>query len=375
MDIIAYTGKILSRMMINMEIREDSASPDFFTQKILKLVSFPKEHEVLRIKTSYEVKYLVFRHMGKLVVIGPYLTQFIPNAEMDEEELSKYGISKSQLMEIPVVTEQKILHPVIVTMLDTIWGRENYTWQEYNISIGDALCMYNDNKEYYDAERVSMRYKQESMMLDAVKCCDLGYIDSLTSTIVENWGVEKRNNNAVRNIQNYSIIMNTLLRKTAYEVGVAAIYVDRISSYFGKKIERVSTSLAVSGLMKEMLVEYSLLIKNYSWEGYPESIKKVLFMIDSKFKERLSLEELSKEAGLSPTYLSRLFNKVLGKNISEYIMEIRISKSLEILKNPDATIAEVAVFSGFEDHAYYTRTFRKIKGMTPSEWRSANQSR
>ncbi|MGN0905728.1 MAG: helix-turn-helix domain-containing protein [Bullifex sp.] len=55
--------------------------------------------------------------------------------------------------------------------------------------------------------------------------------------------------------------------------------------------------------------------------------------------------------------------------LKKFHYEVRISKSLDLLKEPDITIAAAAVASGFEDQAYYTRTFRKVKGMTPSEWR------
>ena len=51
---------------------------------------------------------------------------------------------------------------------------------------------------------------------------------------------------------------------------------------------------------------------------------------------------------------------------------MRITKSLESLKNPDVTIAEAAVASGFEDQSYYTRAFKKVKGITPTEWRRAH---
>lgn len=221
----------------------------------------------------------------------------------------------------------------------------------------------------YNADEISKRYKQESRLLDAVRRCDFEYLTRLSTSFDINESVEKRNKNPVRNTQNYSIIMNTLLRKTAYDEGVAAVYVDRLSSSFGKKIESLSTSLAVSKIMVEMLTEYAYLIRDYSWSGYPEAIKSVLFVIDSRYKEHLTLDELSRSAGLSRSYLSRLFGKVMGKSVFEYINELRIEKSLLLLKNPDVTISQAAIECGFEDQAYYTRIFKRIKGVTPTEWR------
>ena len=64
----------------------------------------------------------------------------------------------------------------------------------------------------------------------------------------------------------------------------------------------------------------------------------------------------------------------MGKSVFEYINEIRIEKSLLLLKNPDITISQAAIECGFEDQAYYTRIFKRIKGVTPTEWRIENKN-
>ena len=64
----------------------------------------------------------------------------------------------------------------------------------------------------------------------------------------------------------------------------------------------------------------------------------------------------------------------MGKSIFEYINEVRVSKSLLLLKNPQITISQASLECGFEDQAYYTRIFKRIKGVTPTEWRMENKN-
>lgn len=367
MDILNYTKEVLSHLMINMEIRKEFDFTNPHIRAICHRIELPKEREIVRIVSYFDVKFIIFRYDENVVLIGPFLTEYLTEGDIDESLLSELGGDKHQLMSIPVVLSSGLFRPLMMTLFDNLWGKGNYTWRgeddKKNLNVNfEGLASYN-------ADEISKRYKQESQLLDAVRRCDFEYLTRLSTSFDINESVEKRNKNPVRNTQNYSIIMNTLLRKTAYDEGVAAVYVDRLSSSFGKKIESLSTSLAVSKIMVEMLTEYAYLIRDYSWSGYPEAIKSVLFVIDSRYKEHLTLDELSRSAGLSRSYLSRLFGKVMGKSVFEYINELRIEKSLLLLKNPDVTISQAAIECGFEDQAYYTRIFKRIKGVTPTEWR------
>ncbi len=369
MDILSYTREVLSRMMIGMEIGRDGEFSNPHIREILGSIQLPEEREVINIVSLFEIRFIMFRLMEEFVFVGPYLTRYLSEADIDEKTLSELGAEKSRIMNIPVISDAGVFRVLMHTLFDTLWGRDNYCWKTVDDRANVSITSLADDIEYFQADEISQRYKAEARLLDAVRRFDMDYIERISSEMAVGSAVEKRNNNPVRNIQNYSIIMNTLLRKTAYDAGVAAVYVDRLSSMFGRRIEKVSTSMAVSHLMKEMLTEYALLIRSYSWDGYPTGIKAVLFTIDSRYRDHLTLEELSRVAGVSPSYLSRLFSKVLGKSLSEYVNEVRITKSLKMLRNPDLSVAYAAVSSGFEDQAYYTRTFRKIKGMTPTEWR------
>lgn len=85
--------------------------------------------------------------------------------------------------------------------------------------------------------------------------------------------------------------------------------------------------------------------------------------------ENLSAAALAEHVYLTPTYLSAMFKKVTGKTISEYIIKVRIEKSKEYLKDSQLKLFEVARNVGYNDANYYAKAFKKLVGLTPSEYR------
>lgn len=90
--------------------------------------------------------------------------------------------------------------------------------------------------------------------------------------------------------------------------------------------------------------------------------------------EKLSVKSLADAVFLTPTYLSALFKKETGKNISECIVEVRLEKSKEYLRNSKLKLFEVAKLVGYNDSNYYAKAFKKVEGITPSEYREKYSS-
>lgn len=99
-----------------------------------------------------------------------------------------------------------------------------------------------------------------------------------------------------------------------------------------------------------------------------------LSRITSYMKENytgdLSLEEVARVFGYSPTYLSRMFQKYAGITFKNYLQSIRLEYALKDLDSGGYSITEVAMRSGFSESKALARAFRKKYGMLPSEYRS-----
>ena len=121
--------------------------------------------------------------------------------------------------------------------------------------------------------------------------------------------------------------------------------------------------------------ELALIIFRYRSDSQISSTNKVILYINSYIEEDvgkdLSLIRLSELVHFNPTYLSRLYKQVTGKTLSEYITEVKFNKSIEMLKQSDIKIHEIATEIGFKTPSYFTRFFKKISKVTPQEYRDS----
>lgn len=91
--------------------------------------------------------------------------------------------------------------------------------------------------------------------------------------------------------------------------------------------------------------------------------------IDDNFHKDITLEDVSKEVNLSPYYFSKLFKAEIGENFIDYLTRVRINKAKELLNNKDLSIKEICFTIGYSDPNYFSRNFKKIVGITPTEYR------
>ncbi len=99
-------------------------------------------------------------------------------------------------------------------------------------------------------------------------------------------------------------------------------------------------------------------------------IKKAVQYIEDNYKEKISLDEIAGYVGISKYYFSVLFKKEKEITFSSYLNSVRIDKAKQLLKNPQATINDVAFEVGFNDPQYFSKTFKKYVGMTVTDYRS-----
>lgn len=88
------------------------------------------------------------------------------------------------------------------------------------------------------------------------------------------------------------------------------------------------------------------------------------------FQESIRLPELASNiAGCSPGHLARLFRESLGIGFSDYLIELRIQKAANLLRQSNRSIQEIAARVGYSDPSRFTIHFRRRFGQTPSEFR------
>ncbi len=96
-----------------------------------------------------------------------------------------------------------------------------------------------------------------------------------------------------------------------------------------------------------------------------------LYYVKQNFRFKVRNEAVSKLCDMSPFRFSRSFHETYGITFQDYVMRYRILDSCRLLQDPNSNITDVAYAVGFNDASYFSRTFRRYIGMTPSSYFSA----
>lgn len=102
-------------------------------------------------------------------------------------------------------------------------------------------------------------------------------------------------------------------------------------------------------------------------------IRKAKAYIEENYMRDISLDEVSRIVDISPYYFSKLFKEKTGQNFIEYLTNIRIEKAKKLLLQSDMNIKNICVDIGYSDPNYFSRIFKKMVGVTPTEYRELDK--
>jgi AraC-like DNA-binding protein len=102
-------------------------------------------------------------------------------------------------------------------------------------------------------------------------------------------------------------------------------------------------------------------------------MRKIHRFILNHYQREISLDDVASHVGMNRSSLCVFFKRVQGKSLFTYLNEFRIESSCLMLRETQASIAEVCHTVGFNDVPYYNRLFKKMKGTTPNAYRITHQ--
>ena len=107
--------------------------------------------------------------------------------------------------------------------------------------------------------------------------------------------------------------------------------------------------------------------------GVSGAVRLTLEFIAGNYKKSISLQDAADAAGVNPAYLSYLFKQEMGVGFSNYLQERRMECAKELLRTTNHKIKDVASESGFNDYHYFSKTFKKLNGCSPADYRRVPQ--
>ncbi|MGN0752892.1 MAG: helix-turn-helix domain-containing protein [Aristaeellaceae bacterium] len=141
--------------------------------------------------------------------------------------------------------------------------------------------------------------------------------------------------------------------------------------------QEIACQLVIRALLIKLL---ALLYRGFErTEGYSEQTRQfqsgyvrlspAMAMIDSQFREALTLEQLANSVHMNRNYFSTLFTRLMGCPVSEYLIRRRLHHAVQLLMSTDASVIAIALDSGFRNVSYFSRAFHRHFGLSPGRYR------
>lgn len=220
-------------------------------------------------------------------------------------------------------------------------------------------------------EIVEKRYFLQNELMSAVEHGDLAKAEKLLKedlSFIEKLP-DRIPNDPLRSEKNLAITFNTTLRIAVEKGGLHPFYIHSISEKFAIQIEKTTTIQQLADLQTVMLREYCEAVRKYSLKDFSFLVRKAIEYIRFHLEQELTLETICTAIHCSTYELSRKFKKETGQSLTDYINTLRIYEAISIMENQNLSITDIAYMVGFNDVNYFTKVFKRWKGMTPSSYR------
>ena len=344
-----------------------------------ELMALVPEETVIDYKDEYGLHYLIFpgrdSEAGSFCFCGPYLYHSAGEEEfqaiIESHALSPDSIEAIRwyFKRVPVVHDVTAWQQLFTTLLSRYLAAPGLVLRPVRFDrvhlLKEKPAVALSSIPYTSIEA---RYATEARMLDAIRRGDISeatYQQNLFMSFV----IDRRIENPLRNAKDMVIAASAAMRKAVQQAEVHPLYIDSLSGQLLREIEDAENEAQVSALVPRMIRHYCLLVQTYSRERYSGVVRDVLNYVDFHYMEPLNLESLAQKYSVNKNYLSTRFSKEVGMTLTDYINLTRVRRSLKLLSDSSLSMQEVAERVGFTDANYYTRTFKKIHGSTPNEYR------
>lgn len=344
-----------------------------------------RHNTIYKLTDQFMCHYIYFHLQetpASVVIIGPYITEDPTEETLLElcESLSIPLVMMPQMMEyfsaLPIFADPSPILAIVNSFGELLWG-DPHAFVMVDVDYEQSRAFFGDRSAPAPIEQVDVlqkmqqleeRYAYENELMEIVSK-GLTHRAEMMMSSVSQLSYQKRLPDPLRNIKNYCIICNTLLRKAAQTGGVHPIHLDNMSSQFARRIENVSDPTLGNQLIGEMIRSYCRLVRSQKGSHLSALVQRARTYIDANLSGDLSLGVLSKMMNVTPGYLSTLFHRETGTTLSNYIITQRLHAAMNLLGTTNLQIQSIAQLCGFSDPNYFSKQFKHVFGFTPLQYR------
>ena len=360
--------------------------PLFTKPELLSLISDIKPNTYYRVIDFLGIGMILFRFMGSTWISYPFVRK-----EWDREKMERILASSSftasflpslelYYTSLPLLSSTRMMK-LITSIIQSFSPSEN----EFGFIRIEGNIKEERNeeviKEYsVDYSSIYRRYDIENSFIRMVR---EGNVEELRTAISEMIHFSSNNDPSLflefyaKNASSGMSVLRTLTRKAAEEAGVNVVTIDRITQSAVQKINTETNTERITKITFEMVIKLAEEARKARslFSNLSPAISRCVDYIRLHYPEEISLSVLTDIAAMSKANLTRRFLKETGTTIISFIRDTRCYHAKKLLENSELSIKEISSYVGYEDYNYFTKVFRSITNLTPSEYRSQHSKR
>ena len=229
--------------------------------------------------------------------------------------------------------------------------------------INETIQQY---KEQGISESRAFFYEKETELLSRVRTGNVqeakALLDELLGHVLFSQG------SRIENIHLMAVELTTLLSRVAIDGGAGTDKIYGLNSQYLTRILLQQNQEELCYLLQEVVESFMDAMFTHQDQGNPH-IRKALRYIAANYTQKLTLQNVASEVGISPNHFSTLFHKTVGVNFREYLCQTRVEGRKQLLLYTDYSLADIAAAMGFPDQSNFSKVFKRITGISPGKYR------
>lgn len=315
------------------------------------------------------------RQLEQICLLGPAFTgrnsHLLFKKELDQRDLSAKLRSAifRQIGEVPIIPSAQLFQYAV--MFHYCLTGEKITSNEIQFPSGESSTAFDEiqlvSEEHYGI------WLAEQALLQMFREGNPDYKRALERTSFLNGGIRFDTGDSLRQQKNSVIILLALCSRAVMAGGLNPSIAYSLNDYYVQMLEDCKTISALSSLARTMMDDFIQRVRDSKKESsLSRQIQCIRDYISMHPAEKFSISELAGRTGYTEYYFSHKFKKETGVSVADYIRNVKIRQAKLLLSGTQMSIREISNELGFSSSSYFSSTFQKLSGLSPSEYRMKN---
>lgn len=313
-------------------------------------------------------------------LLGGHLLMMPPDELAYEQIESKINISnhefvKQELLNVPVVNPKRVtaLSELLKTLSEkisdetAIFMKEKHEWYQFN----QKLSIYIEQIKAYgkmDGLQKSYPVNKEKELLSFVKLGDQEKAKTLLNNILNQIIYLSGNNIELLKVRVLELIV--LFSRATLEAGGDLKEILGHNYVYLNQINEIKGVDRLICWISNVMLRFMDCVFDLSEVKHINAIHKAMNLIKENYAERITLEDVARFVNFTPQYFSKIFKEETRYTFKNYVNKVRIENGKRLLLEGENTLSEIAYILGFSDQSHFSRYFKQLEGVSPSEYKN-----